>query len=350
MAQRPPRPVDTVVSPEVGADRRVTFRVRAPEARAVTVRGEWMQAAEPMTKAESGLWTLTLGPLEPDIYSYSFSVDGVQTLDPHNPAVKLGVRSSNSSVVEVTGQSPAVWDVQNAPHGAVEFHWYKSKALGITRRFAVYTPPGYDPKAATRYPVLYLLHGSGDDEGTWVWHGRANLILDNLLAAKKMRPMVVVMPFGHATPPSDTSPASRGPNTARFEQDLLGDVIPAVEAGYCVDRSPRNRAIAGLSMGGGQSLQVGLRHLDLFGAIGAFSSGGNMDQLQPLLANAKGKLSVFWIGCGEDDRLLAGSERLVAELDKLEVKHIWRKSPGAHTWRVWRRYLSEFAPLLFQGT
>jgi enterochelin esterase family protein len=350
LGQRPPRQVDTLVSPEVHADRRVTFRLRAPEAHNVTVRGEWMKAPEKLAKDESGVWSITLGPVEPDVYSYSFTVDGVQTVDPRNPQVKLGVRSSNTSVLEVKGEKPLAWDVQNVPHGAVEFRWYASKAVGTTRRFAVYTPPGYDPRGSARYPVLYLLHGSGDDEGSWVWYGRANLIFDNLLAEKKMRPMIVVMPFGHATPPNDYSPASRGRNTSLFEEDLIGDVLPAVEAAYRVEKGPKNRAIAGLSMGGAQSLHVGLKHLDTFGAIGAFSSGGNLDQIHPLLANAKGKLSVFWIGCGEEDNLLPASEKLVGELEQLGVKHIWRKTAGAHTWRVWRRYLAEVAPLLFRGT
>jgi enterochelin esterase-like enzyme len=345
--QRPPQEPDTLISPEVHADRRVTFRLRAPQAQEVTMRGEWMQAPEKLVKDEQGVWSLTLGPLEPDIYSYSFTVNGVPALDPRNPEVKLGVRSSTSSVLYVKGDPPRVWELRDVPHGTVQFHWYKSKAVGTTRRFTVYTPPGYDPKGSARYPALYLLHGSGDFDFSWVDYGQANHILDNLLAEKKIRPMIVVMPFGHAVPPSETSPAARGKNTALFEQDLIGDVIPAVEALYRVEKGPPGRAIAGLSMGGAQSLYVGLRHLDTFGAIGAFSSGGNMDQIHPLLAGAKGKLGLFWIGCGEDDRLLPGSERLVAELEKLGIKHVWRKTPGAHTWRVWRRYLAEILPLLF---
>ena len=173
--RRPPADTDTLVSPEVQADRRVTFRLRAAKAGEVTLRGDWMpaQTREKMTKDESGAWSVTVGPLAPDIYSYSLSIDGVTTIDPRNPNVKLGARASTSSVLEVPGEQPLLHEVRDVPHGAVQVNWYKSAAVGATRRFYVYTPPDYDRNPSTRYPTLYLLHGSGDTEGEWTWLGRA---------------------------------------------------------------------------------------------------------------------------------------------------------------------------------
>ncbi len=336
---------DTLVSPEVHPDRRVTFRLRAPKATVITLRGDWMPAStrEKLTKDESGVWSATLGPLAPDVYAYNFSIDGVAAIDPRNPEVMQGSRSSTESVLEVRGEFPLLHQLRDVPHGTVEYHWYKSKTLGVTRRFAVYTPPGYDARGSARYPALYLLHGSGDNEGTWVWFGRANLVLDNLLAEKKIRPMVVVMPFGHASP-------ERGRNTTLFEQDLLEDVMPAAESAYRVAARPKNRAIAGLSMGGGQSAWVGLRHPERFGSIGVFSAGAsNLEELEPHLAAAKEKLALFWMGCGDQDSGLPSAERLAAALEKSGVKRTFVKTPGAgHTWLLWRRYLAELAPLLFR--
>lgn len=364
LAQRPPVAVDTLVSPEVHADRRVTFRLRAPKAGEVTLRGEWMpaQTRESLVKDDSGVWSVTLGPLDPDLYSYSFSIDGVTTIDPRNPRVKLGSRTSNASLVDVPGTPPRLDEERDVPHGAVEVNWYKSAAVGTTRRFFVYTPPGYGRESAARYPVLYLLHGNGDTEGEWTWVGRANLIVDNLLAERKARPMLVVMPFGHAVNPNDQTPESRGQNMKLFEQDLLKDVLPRVEARYRVAAGPKNRAIAGLSMGGGQSLNIGLSNLAVFGSIGVFSAGAGgggargpseefASRYAALLADPEGtnkKLRLLWIGCGEQDFALAGAEAVSGALEKHKIRHTLRKTAGAHTWTVWRRYLAELVPLLFR--
>ena len=354
---RPAQEVDTLVSPEVHADRRVTFRLRAPKAAEVTLRGDWMpgQAREKLVKDEQGVWSVTVGPLQPDTYSYSLSLDGVAILDPRNPRVKLGVRSSTTSVLEVPGAPPLPHEVRDVAHGAVQVNWYKSSTLGAIRRFYVYTPPGYEKKKSTRYPALYLLHGAGDTEGEWTWFGCANLILDNLLAEGKAKPMLVVMPLGHAAPAGDMRPAARGQNTKLFEEDLLKDVMPAVASKYRLAAGPKNRAIAGLSMGGAQALSVGLGHLELFGAIGVFSAGSGDDfetRYQALLAAPEAtnkKLGLFWIGCGAQDFLLQGAKRLDESLTRHNIKHVFRLSEGAHTWLVWRRYLAEFAPLLFQS-
>ncbi len=364
-AQRPPaEPPDTLVSPEVHPDRSVTFHLRAPKAGEVTVRGDWMpsQTREKLTKDNSGVWSVTLGPLAPDLYTYSFSIDGVPAIDPKNPLVKLGVRSSTSSMVEVPGDPPMRHEVRDVPHGSVEVNWYKSSTLATTRRFYVYTPPGYERNPSARYPVLYLLHGSGDTEGEWTWLGRANIILDNLLADGKVRPMIVVMPFGHAAPLNDTSPSARGRNTSLFESDLLKDVLPRAESKYRVAAGPRNHAIAGLSMGGGQSVNVGLNNLDKFGAVGVFSAGvggggpsRGAEQFESkfaaLLADPEGtnkKLSVLWIGIGEQDPGLAGAQKLCEILQEHKIRYMFRGTPGAHTWLVWRRYLADFTQLLFR--
>ncbi len=187
-----------ITSPEVLADRRVTFRLRAPGAKEVSVSGEWPGGTKPMKSDEQGVWSVTLGPLEPEIYGYSFSVDGFQTLDPGNPAVKP-MRSPRTSILEIPGDPPRIHEFLEVPHGSVRLHDYRSRSLGRRRGLYVYTPPGYDQDSGTRYPVLYLLHGAGDNQGTWTAAGRAHWILDNLLAQGKVKPMIVVMPDGHAT-------------------------------------------------------------------------------------------------------------------------------------------------------
>jgi enterochelin esterase family protein len=346
---------DTLVSPEVHPDRRVTFRIRAPKAAEVTFFGDWMPAGkqERMAKDAAGVWSLTVGPLEPSIYLYTFSVDGVTIADPVNPRIKLRSRTS-ASMVEVPAAPPALWQARDVPHGAVEINWQKSKVLGgETRWIWVYTPPGYEKQRSRRYPVLYLFHGSNDIAGGWVLAGCANFILDNLLAEKRAVPMIVVMPYGHAVPFGSPREA-QAKNTALFEEYLLKDVLPLVEAKYRVAAGRRMRAIAGLSMGGGQSLSIGLGHLELFSAIGAFSAAAPADletRFAKVLEDSaltNARLSVFWIGCGREDSLFERSQKLAALLAARGVRHTFRSSDGAHTYTVWRQYLGEFAPLLFR--
>lgn len=342
-------------SPEIAADRSVTFRLVAPQARDVLVSGEFMQGAKPLAKGDGGVWSLTIGPLEPEIYHYNFTIDGVRTIDPGNPHVKTGSTPSTiSSILEVPAATPAFYDGQAVPHGEIRTHWYPSKSLGTLRRLTVYTPPGYDSDTKTRYPVLYLFHGANADETAWYRLGRANLILDNLLAAKKTLPFIVVMPFGYGVPPG--TPGGQGQNTAKFSSDLIGDVIPFIQSRYRTHTDRERRAIAGLSMGGGQALSIGLNHLELFSYVGGFSSGlGRGDDFaktyasliaQPEAANRK--LRLLWIGCGKEDSVFAGSKNLSSFLTQHQVKHTFRETAGAHTWMVWRRYLHEVAPLLFR--
>jgi enterochelin esterase family protein len=342
-----------IVSPDVLPDKRVTFRLRAPKANEVILRGEWMteEKQRPLEKGENGAWSVTVGPIAPGIYTYSFQVDSVSIVDPLNPSVKGGVRGV-SSYVEVLGESPAVYQVRDVPHGTVSVSWYQSGVLNQTRRVVVYTPPGYERDQKRRYPVLYLLHGSGDTEMEWTSFGRANLVADNLIAEGKAKPMIIAMPFGHATIAG--APAERNRNTSLFEDDLLKHVLPLVESKYHVAAGQKNRAIAGLSMGGFQSIEVGLKHLDLFGNIGVFSAGVREDfetRFADVLAkpaDLNKKLAVFWIGIGEKDFLLKSTDLLESILNKHEIKHTLRKSEGAHQWSVWRLYLSEVLPLLFK--
>ena len=235
-------------------------------------------------------------------------------------------------------------------------HWYESKSIGVLRSFYVYTPAGYE-KGKGKYPVLYLLHGSGDTENGWVVIGRANVILDNLIAAHKAVPMIVVMPFGH--PQSAVGlglPAPASTDRALFTKDLLDDIMPIAESEYRIDARPETRAIAGLSMGGGQSLNIGFTHLDRFRWIGVFSMG-LMENAEPEKTFAEEfadpaatnrKIKLFWIGCGKADSLYPAAERLDAVLKQHTIEHVFAPSEGAHTWRNWRTYLSQMAPLLFR--
>jgi enterochelin esterase-like enzyme len=341
---------------EVHPDRTVLFRLRAPEAASVKLNGDFQQGAKDLVKGDDGYWTITVGPLAPAVYNYTFSVDGVRDIDPVNPMVKLGDRSSES-MFEVPGDQPAVYDMQHVPHGTVHINWYHSESLGAPRSIYVYTPPGYE-EGRGKLPVLYLLHGSGDTEAGWVDVGRANLILDNLIAAGKARPMIVVMPYGRPLADVMLVPsAGRGPANAteEFGKDLLHDVIPYVEKLYRASSKPDDRAIAGLSMGGGQALAIGTAHLETFHYIGAFSAGGgrgNPEEMykdffaEPSAVNKK--LKVFYIACGKADGLFPGSQALADALEKHQIKHQFAPSEEGHVWRNWRNYLTEFAPQLFR--
>jgi enterochelin esterase family protein len=307
---------------------------------------------EKMTRDAEGVWSVTMGPMAPTVYIYWFNVDGMTIADPVNPNIKLRARTS-ASMVEVPGATPEAWEPRDVPHGTVEINWQKSTAIhGETRWIWVYTPPGYEKDSKKRYPVLYLFHGSNDTAGGWTLAGHANFILDNLLAERKAVPMIVVMPFGHAVPfGTRGGPVS---NNDLYEQYVLKDVMPLVEAKYRVAPGRANRAIAGLSMGGGQTLTIGFRHLEMFSAIGAFSAAIPADfekEFSKIIADPKdvnAKLKVLWFGCGRQDGLFERSQKFDELLTAHQVKHTFRPSEGAHVFAVWRLYLSEFAPLLFR--
>jgi enterochelin esterase family protein len=334
----------------------VTFRISAPKAAEVTLRGDWMEGtgSEKLTRGDEGVWSVILGPLVPDVYSYSFSVDGVRVVDPRNPQVKEGTAAADS-MFEVPGEQAAFLDVQPGPHGDVRMVWYQSTSLARTRRVHIYTPPGYDT-SRNRYPVLYLLHGGGDHDSGWSSIGRASMIVDNLLTQGKTKPMLVVMPDGNARDWANATAAGRQTPAATFADDLLKDLIPFVEKRYRLLASRDKRAVMGLSMGGGQALSIGLGNLDKFSYIGILSAGARDQaafekQYAKVLASpdTNKRLKLFYIACGVKDQLAyTGSQSLAASLDKHGIKYTFRESSGGHTWINWRHYLQEFAPLLFR--
>jgi enterochelin esterase family protein len=344
-------------STEVRPDGRVTFRLKAPDAREVRVQCESLPEAA-MAKDDQGVWSLTTAPLEPDYYGYSFLVDGVRAMDLNNPSLKYNLLSTESQV-HVPGPATLPWELNDVPHGVIHRHFYHSAAADDDRAYFVYTPPGYKPSARTRYPVLYLLHGYSDDATAWWSVGQANVILDNLIARGEAKPMVVVMPLGYGTMEilqrgwaRVREPVLWQRNVNQFRVTLLEEVLPQVESAYHVAKDRKARAIAGLSMGGAESLTVGLNNLDRFAWIGAFSSGGlstNFSTAFPKLgAAANDRLRLLWISCGKDDGLVEPNRQFVHWLEAKGLHCVWTEVPGVHSWRVWRRNLATFAPLLFR--
>ena len=353
-AQTPPAPL---VSPEVHADRSVTFRLRAPNNKEVSVSIEGVPKPIAMQKDDQGVWSVTTDPMAPDYYGYSFVADGVNMFDPSNHAVKPNFLY-RASEVHVPGAASASWEVAAVPHGEIHHHFYKSGLVGDDRGYYVYTPPGYDPRGKQAYPVLYLLHGFSDDASAWTAVGRANVILDNLIAQSKAKPMLVVMPLGYGAPEvllpnsgvfRDRSLTDR--NFDKFREALITEVIPRVEEEYSVTKDRNSRAIAGLSMGGSESLLTGLNNLDKFGWIGAFSTGGITEEFDKEFPAVNPKstenLHLLWIACGTDDRLIDINRKVRAWLASKNIKHVDIETPGYHTWMVWRRNLTEFSSLIF---
>src|SRR5579859_5961651 len=283
----PQTPAGPVTSPEVLADHRVTFRLRLPEVKEVSVQIDGASKPLAMQKDAGGIWSVTTEPLAPDYYGYMFLVDGAAVLDPSNNTIKpnLLYRANELHVPPASGNSSnsawPTWEISNVPRGVIHHHFYRSKVVGDERGYFVYTPPGYNPRGKQTYPVLYLLHGYSDDASAWTAVGRANVILDNLIARGKAKPMLIVMPLGYGAPeillPSSggfEAPGITQRNFDRFRETLLTEVIPRVEAEYLVIKDRDSRAIAGLSMGGEESLLTGLNTLNEFAWIGAFSSAG----------------------------------------------------------------------------
>jgi enterochelin esterase family protein len=336
-------------APSVSKDGKVTFKLTAAKASADTLNGDWGGARTPMTRDDKGTWTATL-QLRPQIYSYTFLVDGVRTLDPANPQLKIG-RVVNASSVEVPGTTPMPWEMRDVAHGQITTITYRSTAAGDQRRVVIYTPPGYEPDQAAKLPVLYLLHGVGEIESSWVQYGRANLIADSLLAEGQMKPMIIVMPNGHAYKPGETAKTD-AQRTSVFQEDLLETIVPLVERSYRVKTDQPNRAVMGLSMGGRQALNIGLGHLDRFSHVGIFSASGSRgtDVLARLTADptsASAQLKLLWIGCGRSDPRFAEVLKLTDDLTKAGIHHTFQASDGAHDWINWRAYLTQTLPLLF---
>jgi enterochelin esterase family protein len=359
-------------------DGTVTFRLRAPNAKEVAVTGIGQRLA--MQKDEQGVWSATTDVLKPDIYTYSFSVDGASFIDPANPLLKTSYGSAGQSLLHVPGE--VVWEPAEGPRGTVNHHFYKSAAVGDNRDFFVYTPPGYDAHRKEPYPVFFVLHGLGDDAAGWLNVGAANVILDNLINSGKAKPMIMVNTLGYGTPdgPRGAMGATMIPT---FAKALVEEVLPQVEKMYHVTKDRNQRAIAGLSMGGAESLYTGLHNIDKFAYIGSFSGafvmwpranpapppapgadagngrgGRGMRQMETadfdknfpgLTARSASQLKLIWIACGVDDGLIGVNRQFKSWLKEKDIPFTELEVPGyAHVWPLWRQNLAAIAPLLFQ--
>ena len=360
-AQQALGPGSGIVSPEINPDHSVTFRLRAPKAVKVQVRGDFAARPCDMTEGEGGIWTFTTEPLEGELYSYNFVVDGQRTLDPSNVYMNRDVATWTNIFTLSAKEGDKGWfyEVHDVPHGSVSHVWYDSPTLGMKRRLTVYTPAGYEDNPKAKYPVLYLLHGSGGDEDAWSDLGRTAQIMDNLIAEGKAKPMIVVMPngvyFNQAAPGAainmfqPTMANSRSQSTIEIENSFP-DVMNFVEKHYHVAKGAANTAVAGLSMGGRQSAMLSLHYPKSFGYVGMFSGTAtvedNEDALAALFA-AKPKL--FWVGVGKDDTgIKATSLKLKEYCDSHGYPMTYYESDGAHIWRNWRVYLTVFAQKLFK--
>jgi enterochelin esterase family protein len=364
-----------VRSPEVATDRRITFRLSAPKAASVSLsfdEGDVKTFA--MTKGDAGVWSVTIGPVDPEIYIYNFVVDGLRVLDLQNTSLKSGVALA-SNVVEVPG-SPARFDeTQNVKHGGMVVHTYRSAVQNADRGLYVYVPAEYYTQATKRYPVLYLYHGGGGYEGDWSRDGRAGVILDNLIANGRAVPMIVVMPNNTLVAPAagaraggPAPTATPGPpaSAATLGRELLTDIMPFVETHYRVQAGRETRAIAGLSAGGGTAFTVGMNNLGSFATVAQFSSGMfggtgavatapsavSPDVIVPgLLKNAatnQKQLKLLYMSCGTEDPRLKYQRETVATLKASGYAPVWMEFKGAHQWKVWRYSLNDLAPRLFR--
>lgn len=349
------RSAPTLVTPDVHADNTVTFRFLAPNAQEVQLEREGADPV-PMHKDEQGVWSLTTPPLAPDYYEYSILVDGVRNMDPSNSRLVPNLITP-SNAVYISGGGP--WDLAEVPHGAIHHHFYRSTVANDDRDYYVYTPPDYDPASGKTYPVLYLLHGFSDDASGWTAVGHANVIFDNLIAENKIKPMIVVMPLGYGTMEmvhkgwdAWDDHQLRDENFSKFRQLLLTEVMPRAERQYRISGDRNSRAIAGLSMGGSESLLTGLSNLDKFAWIGAFSSGGLPEdfdkEFSGLDAKANQKIRLLWVACGTEDHLITLNRKFREWLKVKGIQHTDIETPGMHTWMVWRRNLAEFTQLLFR--
>ena len=338
-AQRPP----SLNSPDVHPDRRITFRFYSPVASNVELEGEFLSKPMAMTKDSSGIWAVTVPPVEPDIYPYSFRVDGIQTADPSNTYLFANERFKRS-LVEIQGDKPMVHSLTNVPHGKVTYRYYKSGTLDTTRQLLVYTPPGFDPAKKIRYPVLYLIHGGSDTEETWTKVGRAHLIADNLIAEKKAKPMIIVMPYGNVRPAP----------MADFTKDLIDDIIPFIESDYPVIKGSSGRAVAGFSVGGGQTLNIGLTNPDKFAYICSYAPYTQTEEfrknftdwsLDSKLINSQ--VELFTISVGTEDFLFESVKQNISFFKEKGLDLETLIVPGGHTWMNCRLFLAKSLQQIF---
>jgi enterochelin esterase-like enzyme len=351
-AQRPwAQPIE---SPIVHPDQTVTFNFRAPNAKKVELSAQFIKGNQPLKADTNGLWSITLGPVEPNLYPYNFMVDGVQVADPNNLNIFPNERFK-SSLVDIPGEKPSIYSAQNVPHGEVTYCYYRSKAIGGTRPLIVYTPPGYQ-QSAIQYPVFYLVSGTTDTEETWFKVGRANFILDNLLAQKRAVPMIMVMPYGNTmTGTPDPSSLQAAAMYRVFNDDLVGSIMPYVEANYRVIPNREKRAIAGFSRGGGQSLFAGFTNLDKFAWIGSYSAYLTPEVFAKYFSSLSAKpeitnqqLKLLWLGVGNEDFLYKSAVAFDFLLTENKIEHKSLVTGGGHTWMNARHYLTETLQLYFK--
>jgi enterochelin esterase-like enzyme len=347
-------------SNEVHPDGSITFRYKDPTASKVLLNLEGAGKPLPMQKDGDGVWTVVTPPLPPEIYGYGFEVDGQPQIDPKNPVVKPNLIFVGN-LVTVPGSVPQLWEAREVPHGVVHHYLYTSRVVkGLVNgqsEYYVYTPPSYDPKRAKPYPVLYLLHGWSDMANGWTAVGQANFIFDNLIAEGKVKPMLVVMPLGYGDMKFVNSGhgawddnAAVAHNVSLFSRALLTEILPQVESAYHASKDRNDRAITGLSMGGLESLTIGLTHPEQFGWVGGFSSAlghREQDELAALSGKSAGP-HLLWIACGTQDDLITPNRKFIAWLKSKDVPVTAVETPGMHTWMVWRDNLAHFAPLLFK--
>lgn len=340
LAQRPP----SLSSPDVHEDGTVTFRYYSRTAQNVTLSSEFLSKPQPLKKDTAGIWSLTVGPVDPDIYPYSFSVDGVQISDPNNPLLFANERFKRS-IVDIPGKTPLVHALQDVPHGKINYRYYRSGTLDTIRRLLVYTPPGFNPLAKTRYPVLYLIHGGSDTEETWTKVGRAHLIADNLIAQGKAVPLIIVMPYGNVRPKP----------MADFTTEMVTDIIPFIESNYPVLPGSKNRAVAGFSVGGGQTLNIGLTNSSKFSSVAAYAPYTATDEFRknfiaqfPDAALLKKNLGLFTISVGTDDFLYESVKQNIALFQEKGLPLKTHIVSGGHTWMNCKKFLATTLQELFK--
>jgi enterochelin esterase family protein len=339
-AQRPP----SISSPEVHPDNTVTLKYFSKTAQKVMVSGDFLAAPQAMIKDSSGVWSITAGPVKPEIYQYSFDVDGVEIADPNNTYMTANERFKRS-MVEVPGKMPLVHSLQNVPHGTVSYRYYESKTLGTTRQLLVYTPPGFNPNAAKKYPVLYLIHGGSDTEETWTKVGRAHLIADNLIAQGKAVPMIIVMPYGNVRPAPMPD----------FTKDVINDIIPFVESNYPVLTDSNHRAVAGFSVGGGQTLNIGLTNTDKFAYVCSYAPYTATEEFQKNFSNynpdaikINNQLKLFTISVGTEDFLYESVKKNIAMFKEKKIRVKSYIVPGGHNLINCKQYLAATLKEIFK--
>lgn len=345
-------------SPPIDSENRVTLTVNAPNAKEVKVINlsdtDAMGAAEySLSKGEDGIWSVQTNPCRPGFHYYNLSIDGFECADPKSQ-LYFGWGKWTSGL-EVPEPTPSFYTPRGEPKGEVTTHWYSSSATNTTRKCLIYTPPGYRSQTGVKYPVLYLQHGAGESELGWTMQGKVNVIMDNLIAEGKAKPMIIVMDNGYAADPASSNPSRPEAKDNRFEENLINELMPAVEANYRTLTGRKYRAIAGLSMGAGQAQRVGFAHLDLFSAIGAFSGGARDFDIETAFGGIfqdedyfHKQVDLYWIGCGEQDFLYEGAKMQHLALAGKGIQHEWHVMQGSHEWQVWRRHLYEFAQKVFQ--